>query len=918
MLSKLTSSLTLVLMCAIWLAFVAVSAVAQISIDVAAPTKTLPFTIISKSAGGGAGITDPDADKAGGYNLPEASEGLPDLEELLHFGGTIELQIKPVNRDFTISGTPSADEATALAGAWTKAVGDSASEDDKKATVWHDFVITEIMWALDGGSADKQWIEIFNNAGADLTLGTSLRLALYPNERKVDAPNVVRDSEWVLVDRVRLSNRFGTRWGLKGQSGNTSIAANENAPLVSLISMYRKNDLDDNGTAYKWDKIGDGKFWNDGTDNSAWEASTARVNMVGRYYIGTPFASHRVNAGGGKRFDKAAVVAVDNGGTGIIINEVRDDTANANIDWIELHNNSRAGTDPISVKDWRIRLITATQNDDGTYKDYKTTVLAILPDYRIPAGGYLLVVNRDSEETVLAGGVNLNHVLNGTDVSRGAAHVYYVSDDLDLLGSGKYLLVVRSGSKNASGIDDMPDNNNYHEQFVDFAGNGFFPEIAKAGTDVWPLRGWLIPDDREDEDFGTVGTYTAAGMSFGRTGSRGNRLHHEDWKAFDAQGGLGYDRDVDLATAPGTPGYANDAFSNLVIDDKGNSEATDDIVFDGSITISEVMYGAGPRWNLVQWIELYNSSMTTAVNLSGWTLEIRNKKDVQSYIDSSFEFEDATVLPNQTLLLVSSTAPNDVGSNRVYNLYQRHRRELGLLARDSVLLSRTGFFLRLTAVSKSDRDGRVSVDTVMDEAGNLKVDGAQRTVMWELPAGDPATRQSLVRQYGSRKIDGDGPDVGVDGTLASAWRQSDIVGAGISFYGHRKDVGTPGFRLGGPLPVSLSSFRPVRNTVAGHVDITWVTQSELNNAGFNILRSESRDGVFEIINMKGLIAGHGTTGEEHKYTFTDTTAKPNVVYYYRIEDVSLNGQRTTLTTTHLRGNVSAGGKRTTIWGDLKE
>ena len=359
MLSKLTSSLTLVLMCAIGLAFVAASASAQITIDVTVPTKALPFAIISKSAGGGAGITDPDADKAGGYNVPEASGSLPDLEELLHFGGTIELQIKPVNRDFTISGTPSADEATALAGAWTKAVGDSASAEDKKATVWHDFVITEIMWALDGGSADKQWIEIFNNAGADLTLGTSLRLALYPNERKVDAPNIVRDSEWVLVDRVRLSDRFGTRWDLKGQSGNTSIAANENAPLASLISMYRKNDLDDNGTAYKPDKIGDGKFWNDGTDNGAWEASTGRVNMGGRYYIGTPFASHRVNAGGGKKFDKAAVVAVDNGGTGIIINEVRDDTANANIDWIELHNNSRAGTDPISVKDWRIRLITA-------------------------------------------------------------------------------------------------------------------------------------------------------------------------------------------------------------------------------------------------------------------------------------------------------------------------------------------------------------------------------------------------------------------------------------------------------------------------------------------------------------------------------------------------------------------------------
>ena len=76
------------------------------------------------------------------------------------------------------------------------------------------------------------------------------------------------------------------------------------------------------------------------------------------------------------------------------------------------------------------------------------------------------------------------------------------------------------------------------------------------------------------------------------------------------------------------------------------------------------------------------------------------------------------------------------------------------------------------------------------------------------------------------------------GLMMESWRQSDVgSGAGISFYGHRDDVGTPGYRLGGPLPVSLSKFRPVRNQETGHVDITWITESELNNAGFNILRS---------------------------------------------------------------------------------
>ena len=138
-----------------------------------------------------------------------------------------------------------------------------------------------------------------------------------------------------------------------------------------------------------------------------------------------------------------------------------------------------------------------------------------------------------------------------------------------------------------------------------------------------------------------------------------------------------------------------------------------------------------------------------------------------------------------------------------------------------------------------------------------------------------------------------------------------------TYFGHHSDISTAGGRDGGPLPVSLSSFRPLRNQATGHVDIQWVTQSELNNAGFNILRSETKTGEFKVINVKGIIAGHGTTSEKHVYTFTDTTAKPNIVYYYQIEDISLDGQRTTLRTTHLRGNVSAAGKLTTTWSNLK-
>ena len=914
--NKLTFSLVLVLM----LAFAATSVYAQ-NVPAAAVPGASGFGVVTAPSPAN-GIDDDVADAE--------LTGMPNLADLLQFGGTIEV-LMPV--------VAAADPATNTFHASGTAAGTSPlpiSEDDAKAAM-HRVVITEIMWALDGadGAVTAQWIELHNPGAAILPATDGLRLNFIYNQRAYRVGQTIRDLDndgavdatdetltYVVVDAVSTVDRFGRFWELKGQSGNSVRGTDEEEPVSNLVSMYRKRSLEDKPSpmAYKF-KSGapDGDKFTDGTDGGQWIASAARRNMTGAF-IGTPGSVHVERPGAGKIFDLAAVTAAT-AGSGIIINEVRDDPSRANVDWIELYNNSAVTTAPISVKNWRVRLATATMNDDGTYKDHKTSVLAILPDYRIPAGEYLLIVNRDPEDTDLAGGENLADIAEGGTrkvVKRGATHVYHISDGsadgvdgLDLPGSGKYLIVLRSGDKG----DD-----NYHEQFVDFAGNGFFKEDSKAGTDVWPLRGWKVPGDVDQADFGGDNTFSALGMSFARThsgskvNSGANRLHKDHWAAVSAQGGIGYDRDVDLATSPGTPGYANNAHLGFVDNDQGNADATDDVMYDGMVTISEVMYDAGSRGRTPQWIELHNSSMTQAINLKGWEMAIRNKEyDGKFYVDANFEFEDATILPNQTLLLVSKSGPNDVADNRVYNLLAKHQRDLNLLPGNSILLSPGGFYLKLTA--KSMVGGRtVSVD--MDEAGNLMADGARLTAMWELPpVAEGGARQSLVRAYGPMALDAAGtPEAAADGTMESSWIASE---AGTFYYGDRGDMGTPGYRKGGPLPVSLSSFRPVRNQTTGHVDITWITQSELNNAGFNILRSETKTGEFKVINVKGIVAGHGTTSEKHVYTFTDTTAKPNIVYYYQIEDVSINGQRTTLTTTHLRGNVSAGGKLATRWGELK-
>ena len=734
------------------------------------------------------------------------------------------------------------------------------------------------MWGTDAAAqvpASVQWIEIYNE-GAALSSDDDLRLVFYENVRTTDTTVKLptgfggREFEYAVVDRVSTVSRFGAKWKLKGSSGRSAADTANDIPASYLVSMYRKRSLNDARDGYKYSDKGEpeGDTFKDGTDPDQWIASVGRTNMSGAF-IGSP-GSVQVDAGG---LAEATKDPNSLPATPIIINEIYNSPDTGNLDWIELHN---TGNTDVTIRGWELEAIHGTDNDR------KQTTVANIPDKdyaKIPAGGYLIITNRHPADSRLVGGIN---IADSDGLPRGATHRYLVVSDMTdkMPNAGRFLLVLRS---------EAEDN---HEKIVDIAGSLFLKEPNR--TDVWPLQGWTVPEDREqngdveDADFGGD-EFNAVDESFARRGdnnTRENRLHKDDWEVVGTKGGLGYDPNVDLAIAPGTPGYANDAVKDRATDVEGN------------IVISEIMSDAGVNGRLVQWIELYNTSMTEAVNLFDWKLEIRNREvGDEFYVDSSFKFKaDTIILPNQTLLLVSNrSSASDVLSNRVYDLYRNHRTELELSNRQSLLLSSEGFYLKLT-----DKDRNV-----VDAAGNVRVDGRRRDVVWTLPETDGEERYSILRQFGTRAF---------DGTRQFSWRTAKNAN---TYYGHRDDVGSPGHRMGSPLPVSLSSFRPVRDSATGQVVITWITESELNNAGFNILRSDRGDGVFAIVNLKGLIAGRGTTSERHVYTYIDTTAKPNVVYYYRIEDISLDGKHTTLRTTHLRGNITPAGKLTTIWGDLK-
>ena len=357
------------------------------------------------------------------------------------------------------------------------------------------------------------------------------------------------------------------------------------------------------------------------------------------------------------------------------------------------------------------------------------------------------------------------------------------------------------------------------------------------------------------------------------------------------------------------------------------------------VTISEIMFASNGGTNDIQWIELSNSSKTQAVALdayNGWELIIENYNGLRSIeepLSGTINFKDSgdvkTIAPNQTVLIVSSNGRHSdtthkkgqhFVSTRVFSVYSEIRAEFGMRSRRDPFLHPTkGFHIQLV-------DGRGNPS---DEVGNL--DGRTRTAdepAWELPKGwtIDGDRTSIIRRYRDyNQRTGRYTNKGIvhDGTQREGWISAvDTDFSWLSgkrretWYGSISDYGSPGIRAGHALPVELSHFRPER-TESGAIVIQWTTQSEVDNAGFNILRSQTKTGEFKVINAQ-LLPGAGTKSESTTYTWTDATAKPNVVYYYQIEDVSFAGERQTLATVRLRGLITAKGRLTTQWGELKQ
>ena len=873
---------------------------------------------------------------------------LPDLEERFVTGTTIAL----------------------LAPAATQMDGATAITSAANAVQAKSVVISEIMWGLNKNAAtfanrsSQQWIEFYNTTVANSTKGsvdTTTTQAvmgawiLYFVDEDDDIPvpaeatvgtvekvkNVVElelvDSgadpepaeQYILVDMV--SNLAGGGWtvvtetGTYGQSGKLKQTTADTTASVEIVSMYRKINYDNVTKDHEQDTAekNRGKQLEaipGGGGSGSWAKSTRAYD---NNLIGTP----------GTRSFRGAVTIVTASPvtrTKVILSEIGNLATDAH-DWVEIQNVSG---DAYNLKNHHLSFVKKADAPPAKAADGETSLVNFKDvDAWIPAGGVLLVLasDPDNDGHPIAGGINIKDkgikwdgtskmymIEDGTDrIPNGAKSLYYIdaaNGNGFVLPDDDTLIILRSAHDKLGTDSNLLDVN---------GGLSIKDRSPDKATDLWPLKKTGAAHKMFIEGMDDNRKFTEGAVYFRKTPGGGTGEKHWGKAGYT---GIGYKRKFSSGDeSSGTPGYKNDA---VKVYDKMSTHA--DYMMP-PVTISEIMFDTAGN-KLPQWIELYNSSMTQGVQLDDWQLKLESMDDVPMRRMVTVKLASKIIPPNQTVLIVAAEGRRSDGrfpDSRVIELWTNGLKDKNKLEIHEGTSRRAFKFLSETAfkVTLMDKAG-VEVDV----AGNYGADPA-----WDLVKAENNIRSSIIRRYntgaatGMSAERGSGEAMAQDGTMpiwSGEGTLGDAGGKGNAgwvlaseadiiekiYYGRSDDEGTPGLREGGPLPVSLSKFRPERLKDTGEIVVRWITESELNNAGFNILRSEERDKDFTKVHY---VAGQGTTSERTVYEWKDKSAKPNVVYYYQIQDVSLDGKVTTLRTTHLRGNVTAAGKLTTTWAGLK-
>jgi len=85
---------------------------------------------------------------------------------------------------------------------------------------------------------------------------------------------------------------------------------------------------------------------------------------------------------------------------------------------------------------------------------------------------------------------------------------------------------------------------------------------------------------------------------------------------------------------------------------------------------------------------------------------------------------------------------------------------------------------------------------------------------------------------------------------------------------------------------------PGCSSQAAPIVIQWSTETEVNTAGFNVFRSDSRDGQYVQINAE-LVPSSPDPLLGGRYAYTDAQVEAGKTYYYKLEELESTGNRIT-------------------------
>ncbi|MBD3384614.1 T9SS type A sorting domain-containing protein [candidate division KSB1 bacterium] len=146
---------------------------------------------------------------------------------------------------------------------------------------------------------------------------------------------------------------------------------------------------------------------------------------------------------------------------------------------------------------------------------------------------------------------------------------------------------------------------------------------------------------------------------------------------------------------------------------------------------------------------------------------------------------------------------------------------------------------------------------------------------------------SQVLNAGANNLNFNVPLNAVTGNCFARFRLS--INGGLLPGGGAVDGEVEDYQTSILVPIELSSFE-VKSVPEG-VLLQWITQSETENMGFHIYRSNTKSSDYKKI-TDNMIAGVGNSLSKTQYEYTDTRVVEGELYYYKLADISYNGVTT--------------------------